>query len=108
MTKKKILTDTDLVSMLRSGENERIREALDALYGVDRKGAVLVVGGKQGNTIAFSSEGDPSRLFAGLLYASVGIGKSLHLELNWIPDMEAMQNEASKIEVVPGSVLGKK
>jgi hypothetical protein len=92
------LTDSDIVTMLRSDNPEDRRIALGQLF--PDGGAVMVSMGPKGSAISASATVDAGRMFGGVLYLAQQLGKPLGLQLNWVQPPE----DPSKIVVAqPGS-----
>lgn len=83
-------SDTDLVSMLRSGDHLKRNAALQALFPNSR-GAVLMVAQATGVEVGVTPEVDAGRVFNGLLWLAQRLGKSLGLSLSWVPEAEDLQ-----------------
>lgn len=99
------LTDTDIVTGLRSDDQDTRQAALEALFPTGA-GAVLVQAKAQAATITATRRVDAGRVFNALLWLSQNVGAHLGLQLNWIPtqpDPRQIQ-VAQSLDVPPAPV----
>ena len=82
MSEPKVLSDADLVRMLRSDDGAEVTKALDELYGP--KSAVLVVAEVGGQATYYPTKTvNLPAMFAGLVFAAGRFGNAMGLGLDW-------------------------
>lgn len=78
------MTDTDIVTGLRSLDGAKRAKALEALCGIN--GGVLIISGVKNQLIAATPNLNAGWTFPTVLFLAQQLGRAMGLHLNWVPD----------------------